>query len=387
MVKKNIKETLLGTLIHGEETLNDIKVLRKVSQDKISSKCVFDKSLQIHRSELHLIVNEIIDTKKGAKRIRFVSEDGYLPPFEAGQYINIFVNINGVCTSRPYSISSSPKQKSYYEITVARIKDGFVSNYLLDNLNIGDKLTVNGPAGNFHYNPVFHKKKMLFLAGGSGITPFISMIKDITQSGDDKDILLIYGVRNRNNVLFQEELQFLEKSHDNFRYVIVCSDDQDFLGEQGFIDKELISRVAPDYLERTAYICGPGIMNEFCQKELLKLGLKRKDVRTEMFSVNKNITLEQGYPKNLKGDEIFKVKVRDRIIDAKANEPLLIALERAGLKVKVCCRSGECSYCRVKLISGNVYVGKGTLLREADIKFNYIHSCKSYPISDLEIEI
>ncbi|MEG1305461.1 MAG: 2Fe-2S iron-sulfur cluster binding domain-containing protein, partial [Oscillospiraceae bacterium] len=85
--------------------------------------------------------------------------------------------------------------------------------------------------------------------------------------------------------------------------------------------------------------------------------------------------------------EVFKLTVGDRVIDAKSGESVLTALERAGVRVNVCCRSGECSLCRVRLVSGKVFLSKGIMLRMADEKFGYIHSCKAYPISDIEISI
>lgn len=128
-------------------------------------------------------------------------------------------------------------------------------------------------------------------------------------------------------------------------------------------------------------------MHKFCKDTLLKMGMKNKDIRDEVFGTINDVTKEDGWPKSIKGDEIFKIKVGDKIIDAKSSESILIALERNNIRVNVCCRSGECSLCRVKLISGNVYLANGMLLRKADEKFNYIHSCKSYPNSDLEIEL
>ena len=147
---KNIKETLLSTLVHGEEILENIKVMRNVMPDQIKTKSVTAASDAIHRPILKLKVNEVIDTNKNAKIIRFVSEDGYLPPFEAGQYINVFTVIDGVRTSRPYSISSSPRQRAYYEITVAKVKEGFVSDYFIDKVKQGDTFEANGPNGTLH---------------------------------------------------------------------------------------------------------------------------------------------------------------------------------------------------------------------------------------------
>ena len=128
-------------------------------------------------------------------------------------------------------------------------------------------------------------------------------------------------------------------------------------------------------------------MHHFCKNTLLNMGMKQKDIRDEVFGSSQDITKEEGWPTNINKDDVFKLKVGDKVIDAKANEPILVALERAGIRVNVCCRSGECSLCRVKLASGKAYLANGMLLRLADQKYGYIHSCKAYPISDLEIEL
>ena len=334
------------------------------------------------------MVSSISDTGKNAKVIRFVSENGYLPPFEAGQYINIFTEIDGVRTSRPYSISSSPKQRAYYEITVARIKDGFVSDFLLDDIKVGDKFEANGPAGVFRFQPVFHSRKSLFLAGGSGITPFLSMTREIVDSALDRDVVMLYGCRSSKAALYDEELRLYSEKYPNFKYHLVVSENDDsWNGETGFIDRNLIKRLVPDYAERTCYICGPQVMNDFCKKELEDLGLPEKQIRREMFGTRRDVQNEQGWLESLTGDEVFNVKIGERVILAKSGESLLTALERSGVRMNVCCRSGECSLCRVKLVDGKVFLAKGTLQRYADEKYGYIHSCKAYPISDLEIII
>lgn len=385
---KNIKETLLGTLVHGEEILENIRVMRSVSADKISCENVAAASERLHSKSLSLLVSSISDTGKNAKVIRFVSENGYLPPFEAGQYINIFTEIDGVRTSRPYSISSSPKQRAYYEITVARIKDGFVSDFFLDDIKVGDRFEANGPAGVFRFQPVFHSRKSLFLAGGSGITPFLSMTREIVDVALDRDVVLLYGCRSSKAALYDEELRAYSEKYPNFKYHLIVSDEDDsWNGETGFIDRNLIKRLVPDYAERTCYICGPQVMNDFCKKELEELGFPEKQIRREMFGTRRDIQNEPGWPENLTGDEVFNVKIGERIIPAKSGESLLTALERSGVRMNVCCRSGECSLCRVKLVDGKVFLSKGVLQRYADEKYGYIHSCKAYPISDLEIII
>ena len=227
-MSKPIKETLLSTLVHGEEVLESIEVLRKTAADQLDGKNTVKETMDnLHPKKLMLVVTAIFDTNKNAKVFHLSSKNGYLPPFEAGQYLNIFTVIDGVRTSRPYSISSSPRQRAYYEITVARAKGGFVSDYMLDKVKVGDEFEASCPAGVFHFNPVFHSKKMLLLGGGSGITPFMSMTREVLEAGLDRDIVLIYGSRNPDAALFHEELMKLSSEFENFKYNLVVSEPDD----------------------------------------------------------------------------------------------------------------------------------------------------------------
>ena len=384
---KTIKEVIIGEMEHGNEILNDIKSNRKSGRDLIIDKNKTRGIIDaIHPDVLNLKVVEIFNPTEESKTIRLVSTNGYLPPFQAGQYVNIFVNIEGIRTSRPYSISSSPRQRSYYEITVAKIPTGFISDYFVDQVEIGDEFEANGPAGTFHFNPVFHYDRSVFLAGGSGITPFKSMITEILETGIDREIHLLYGCRNEEVAIFHKELSQMADSHKNFHYSLIVSDkDTGFKGRQGFIDAKCIKDLVGDFKNTTFYLCGPPIMTDFCSKVLDELKINDRNIRREMFGARQDIQNEPGWPKNLSGQEIFKVKIGDKLIDARSDESLLTAIERAGIRINVCCRSGECSLCRIKLVKGQVFMPRGVLLRYADEKFGYIHSCKAYPISDLEI--
>ena len=366
----------------------EIAVLKKngknYSMDRGRNQQIIDR---LHPKKLDLILSEIIERTDDAKTFRFVSKDGYLPPFEAGQYINIFAEIDGVRTSRPYSLSSSPKQRAYYDITVARIKTGFVSDYFLDCAKVGDTFESTAPAGEFHYNPVFHGKNLVFLAGGSGITPFMSMIQEVLDTGLDRNIKLFYGSRTEESAIFLKELRDYSTRHDNFEFTLVVSEPTDsYEGETGFITGELIKKYVNDIDSTSFYICGPQIMYDFCKKELTNLNVPKRRLHQEMFGSRQDIQNEPGWPEDYTGQEEFTVTLSDgRTLKALSGESLLTSLERAGVRVNVCCRSGECSLCRVKLVSGRVFQPRGVLLRYVDEKYGYIHSCKSYPLSDLEI--
>nr|WP_305182746.1 iron-sulfur cluster-binding domain-containing protein [uncultured Schaedlerella sp.] len=386
MSKKPIKEMIISTMQNGPETLKELEMAKKTGKDiSLERGTVQRKVDQYHPSVLRLTVSEIEPVSPIAKRIRLVSDTGYLPPFEAGQYINVFCEIDGARTSRPYSLSSSAKQRAYYEITVAAVEGGFVSGYLLRQLKVGDRLEANGPAGVFRYHPVFHSKRSVFLGGGSGITPFVSMIRTALESGEDRDMTLLYGSRTEELAMYHGELAAFAEGHPNFHYTLILSDEEKEGMEHGFIDAERIRAHVPDILDCTYYMCGPAVMMEFCRKALDELQIPGRSIRREVFGTRRDIWNEPGWPEGMTGEELFQIKVGDQTIEAKSGESVLTALERGGLRVNVCCRSGECSLCRVQLVSGKVFTAQGALLRYADELFGYIHSCKAYPISDLEL--
>lgn len=199
-----------------EEIQKEIEVLRKYRIDYTTYKGRAAQLINLlHPKVLRLRVSEIREETGTAKTFRLVSADHYLPPFQAGQYINLLVEMDGIRTSRPYSLSSPPNQTGYYDITVRRVADGFVSNYLLDEVKVGDVFESTSPAGNFFHNPLFHGSDLVFLAGGSGITPFMSMIREITDRGLDRRVHLLYGSQDQNDIIFRDELADRAARHAN----------------------------------------------------------------------------------------------------------------------------------------------------------------------------
>lgn len=387
---QDLKETLISTMVNGKEVIQERYDARKSGDDlKISRGRVDSIVAKYHPASMKLRIIEILDETTEAKTFRFVSDSKQaLPVFQAGQFINIFMNINGVLTSRPYSISSSPKQLGYVEITIAKTKNGFAADYMLNEAKVGDVFEANGPSGGLTYNPVFHKKNSVFLAGGSGVTPFVSMARELAQMGSDRSVYMIFGARNEKVAIFHKELEHLASVNPHFHYNLVISDDVAAIKyKKGFIDSNLIKSIVPDVNDCTYYMCGPSIMTDFCYTALKELGIPDRRIVREVFGSRQDIQNEAGYPSGLTGKEVYKINVAGKVIDASANESVMQALERAGIRVRVCCRSGICSLCRVKKISGKVFLPRGVNMRYADVKYDYIYSCKTYPISDLEIQL
>ncbi len=371
-----------------DRVLDEIRAARRYGTDYRAMKGEVARVLDLlHPRALKLRVSEVITETPTTKTLRMVSDTGYLPPFEAGQYINLFVDMQGVRTSRPYSISSAPSETAYYDITVRKQPGGFVSDYLLGGVKPGDRFDSSGPAGQFRYNPLIHGRDLVFIAGGSGITPFMSMLREATDRGLDRNIHLIYGNRVEDDIIFHAELKARAARHANFTYIPVISEPSKACTElTGLISADLMKRVLGGVEGKNFFLCGPGALYDFCMPELEKLGVPARKVRREMFGAPVNITAEPGWPSGVKADTRFTVKVKGKgELSALAGEPLLISLERAGHVIPALCRSGECSLCRVKLLSGKVYQPENARVRASDIKYGYVHSCAAYPVSDCEV--
>lgn len=376
----NIRE-IRAKLEESKKANQDQRVTRGDMAAKINS---------LHPASVNVKVKSITEVTSTSKCIRFVADDDVLPYFRAGQYINVKVNINGIRTSRSYTLSSPPSERGYYEITVRRKPaGGFVSDYLLDDLKVGDKLEISGPSGSFYYRRPLHGDDLVFLAGGSGITPFLSMIRYWNaENVRDKKVTLIYGSNHADDVIYLDELKELEKTWPGFKLHLVISDPEEgYQGLTGFINADLIRRVVGDVTGKRFFLCGPDAMHHFVKPELGKLGISKYDIDGEGHAPA-DATKLPDWPAGVSADDMVTVQIEDGIsFQAPAGEPLLNSLERNGVVLLSKCRVGECAYCRTKLLSGNVVYPKETWIRKADVANSIIHPCVAFPTSDVVLRV
>ena len=347
-----------------------------------------------HPGKLDLVVTEIREASKTAKTVRFEKVGGgKLPPFYAGQFMVLDFPIGESLISRPYSISSAPwqarQEKGFVEITVRRSKgDGFICDHINDNVKVGDTFRGLIGCGQFYYEPLRDARHVVALAGGVGITPFASMAREVAHGTLDMDLTILYGSVSSDDITLKDELAALEGEHVHVVHVL-SGDEPDWQGEKGFLTAELIRKYsAPD---TTYFICGPQVMYRFLHGELDKLDIPKRRVRFEVFGQAKDITTFPGYPMACK-DQTYQLTdvrgIHEDVIPAKATESLVVALERAGIRIETGCRSGECGFCRTKVLSGSVYIcPENDGRRSADRDFGYVHACAAYPTGDVKIKI
>ena len=287
---KNPESNVLHA-IDGYTTAMDHQTeLEKTGTDFTEQKgAVANTISKLHPKRLTLEVCEVIQDTPTTKTFRFVSTGLPLPPFQAGQYINLFVNIDGVETARPYAISSAPLTRGHYDLTVKIVENGFVTNYLLNDVKVGDQFESTSPMGTFYHNPLFHGNDLVFLAGGSGIAPARAMIKDIADRGLTYNFHLIYASRYVNDVIFDEELAELDAAHDFLTVSqIISRPPEGYQGRTGHLHSEVIEELIGSTDNKMFDLCGPPSFHDFCAEQLEKLNVKARRVRIECNGPPKN---------------------------------------------------------------------------------------------------
>lgn len=295
--------------------------------------------------------------------------------FRAGQYLTLGCKVGKSEVSRPYAISSSPKEALSCRVSLTVKKCGFFSGYLFDSAAVGDSFVLGDPSGEFCYEPVKDADHVVAIAGGSGITPFYSMAQAVADGTNRHKLTIFYGARTESDLIFKKELDTLVS--DKVKVVYVLSDEKKEGYESGFIGAELLQKyVSGDY---TVMMCGPQAMYAFADKELASLGLPLRRIKKEANCVGLRDAEAKSYTLTVHiGFDTYTVP-------ADARETILTALERAGLKVPSKCRAGGCGFCHSKLVSGSFSIAGQDKRRLADAKFGYIHPCCSYPDSDMEL--
>lgn len=391
---KNLKATnFLPMLSQRQERFENAKAEMPQISDQAM---VIAKSL--HPKKQFLVVESIRDMSADCKTFTLVpdTEKGttQLAYFGAGKYLTVFETINGMPITRAYSLSSSPKDslEGKYTLTIRLVEGGLMSRYIFDTWEVGTKVEVSAPAGNFEYQPLRDAQTVVCIAGGSGITPFVSMANAINDGDEDFNMILLYGSKNYESILFRDELEALENKCNKIKVVHVLSDEEkDFDGiEKGFITAELIKKYAPADKEYSIFLCGSQQMYAFVDKEIEKLNLPKKFVRHELFGEFHNPATQADYPNNVPETVKITVTIQDNTwtVEGNSADSVMQILEKNGISAPARCRSGECGFCHSHLISGEVYVPKHLEYRRlADYKFGCIHPCCSFPLTDLVINV
>ena len=342
-----------------------------------------------------LRVAEIVPETAEANSIRFA-----IPPelretfaFKAGQHLTLRADIDGEDVRRNYSLCTAPDDQDWM-VTVKRIAGGIFSNWVGDWLKPGDVVDVMPPHGSFttDFDPQASHRYVGF-AGGSGITPVISLIRTALKAEPGSRFTLLYGNRDSSSVIFLDALADLKDRYmGRFElYHFLAEEEGDVELFNGMLDKatcdNAIEHLVGDPGSVAAwFICGPGPMMDAAESALLERGVAKERIHIERFTADRPSAALAQEMADLEAKAVgatvsVTLDGRTRRVEFTQSNILDSALA-AGLRAPFACKAGVCATCRAKVESGKVEMAARYGLTDEEVAAGYVLTCQSVPVGD-----
>jgi ferredoxin-NADP reductase len=344
-----------------------------------------------------LVCRQVHDVTHDVKTFLFEPAQPALFHHEPGQFITLQLQIDGRFVSRCYTISSPPTRPHLLGITVKRQPGGLVSNWLHDEMVPGKRISAEGPFGVFSIarRPA---AKYLFLSGGSGITPVMSMTRTLYDMGSDADVVFVHSARTPSDIIFRRELEAIAGTVPTTRVFHVCERDaprEPWGGLRGFLGVEMLQLVAPDLAERVVFCCGPATYMAAVRRMLGEARFDMRNYHEESFAFE-DLTMKEfaadpsaedatGWGAETKTYSVEFLR-SGRSFTCAEDENVLDAAYAAGLNPSSSCGQGMCGTCKTTLLSGNVDMQHHGGIRPREVAQNKVLICCSKPLSDLTID-
>lgn len=349
-----------------------------------------------------LKIKEIEKETEDAVTIHFWHPLNEVIKYRPGQFLTLLIPQGDQKVRRSYSMSSSPYTDVSIAITIKRVPGGFGSNYLLDELKVGDVIEAMEPAGNFLPKQADDQvRQVVFIGAGSGITPLFSILKSVLIVEPESEVFLLYGSRTEESIIFKQKINGLkEKYGERFQLVhTLTQPSESWLGETGRLNKSHILKIMekfPALEKKTAeyYLCGPDDMMEEAHRALSILAVSDTQIRKESFLTSTlakpgEVTLEEE-DNSLKTREItLFYEGAEYKLPVKPHESVLEAALNMDIDLPYSCQAGMCTACLGRCVSGKVRLDEEDALSEAELKEGFILTCVTHPMSDdvvIEVE-
>lgn len=328
-----------------------------------------------HRLPIREVVAETADAVSLVLAVPPELRDAFA--YRPGQFLTVRVPHEGGSVARCYSLSSTPGIDEHLKITVKRVVDGHASNWICDTVESGAVLEVLPPAGLF--TPSTVDGDLLLLAGGSGITPVISILKAALARGTGH-LALVYANRDAASVIFGDELQRLEARHPDRLRVLHWFD-----AAQGPPTVAGLDPLLRLYADRDVFICGPEAFLAVAREALAALSVPTRRIHVEKFSsllenpFDEPVSEEAGEPKHT---AVVTIDGQTHTLPWAPNKRLLDVIMDAGLNPPFSCRQGICGACATRLLDGEVELVNNEVLEEEDFADGYTLACQALPVTD-----
>ena len=298
--------------------------------------------------------------------------------FRAGQFVTVEIEHGGERLRRCYSLASSPDCNEGHKFTVKRVKGGRVSTWLNETLREGDVLSVMRPEGRFVLDG--GEAPLMLFAGGSGITPVISIFKTALET-TMRSITLVYANRDARSVIFERELEQLHLAHIDRVRVFHRLDDK-----HGILDEKQVHHLATTERSAQAYLCGPAPFMALVEHALSTLGWPGDRIKIERFTIAAQRGEEPALQRSGGGEEVpdaIEVHLRGEkhVVPYAPGKTLLQTARDAGLDAPYSCEEGFCGCCASDLLEGKVVMAADDALSIEEKRRGMILACQSRPVT------
>ncbi len=313
--------------------------------------------------------------------------------FKAGQHLTLKAEIGGEDIRRNYSLCTTPDSGEWM-VTVKRIAGGLFSNWVGDNLKVGDTLEVMPPHGSFttEFNATA-SRHAVGIAGGSGITPVMSLLRTLLKSEPESRFTLLYGNRDSSSIIFLEELARLKDRYlDRLEvYHFLDAEEGDVEMFNGMLDRERVDDaiehlVGPPESISDWFICGPGPMMDSAESTLLEREIARGRIHIERFTADRpkdSLVRDMADLQSKAAGVTVSVTLDGRTRKVPFTQGnILDSARAAGLPAPFACKAGVCATCRAKVVSGTVEMAARYGLTDEELEDGYILTCQSVPNDD-----
>jgi ferredoxin-NADP reductase len=342
-----------------------------------------------------LLCREVRAETHDVKTFVFSARRPHAFRYDPGQFLTFEFQIGGEPINRCYTISSTPTRPNLVSITVKRVPGGPVSNWLHDNLKPGMTVKAVGPMGEF--SSVRHPaRKYLFFSGGSGITPLMSMARAYHDLSAGQDIVFLHSARTPDDIIFRTELELMARNQPSFDFVPICERDgpsSRWNGYRGRLDLSMLRLIAPDFLDRVVFTCGPAPYMAAVRAMLQSAGFDMRRYHEESFDFG--VTEGQLAPESERAPIVQEVPVQSfkvtfsksgRTLDVRSDQTVLDAARKAGVRLPSSCSKGMCGTCKSKVTEGEVEMKHQGGIRQREIDAGLRLLCCSKPLSDLTVD-
>ncbi|SLN24241.1 3-ketosteroid-9-alpha-hydroxylase reductase subunit [Roseivivax jejudonensis] len=313
--------------------------------------------------------------------------------FRAGQFVTLDLPVPGGNVQRTFTISSSPATSAFITVTVKAQPDSVAVRWMIDHLRPGMRIRAYGPAGHFHLPPQ-PDGRYLFISGGSGVTPMMSMASFLWERGEDPDIAFIHCARSPNNIIFRQKLEYMASRVSGLKLHFVVGRDDPYTvwtGYRGRLTSLMLGLMVPDYLDREVYCCGPESFMEGVREMLIALGYDMERYHQESFAAPAESRAELTEFDDVVPDETATASVvfsrAGVTADCFETDTVLGVARGAGLNIPSGCTFGLCGTCKIRKRAGEVHMVHNGGISEEDIAEGYILACCSRPIGTVEVEV